>query len=71
MSEGSRVCDNFIENLKRDGIPVVIFLINGVKLQGVIDDFDDLSIVLRRDQSVQMLFREAISTVVPQSVTEG
>lgn len=67
MSECSRVWASFIENIRKGGSPVVIFLINGVKLQGIIDDFDDGSVVLRRDQNVQLICRDAISTVVPQT----
>ncbi|MDR0631423.1 MAG: RNA chaperone Hfq [Holosporales bacterium] len=67
MAKDSKVYDRFINNLINDNVSVVIFLINGVKLQGIISDFDDVSIILTREQNVQLLYRQAISTIVPQS----
>lgn len=66
MSDCSRVWGSFIEDIRKENLSVVIFLINGVKLQGVISDFDEGSVILRRDQSSQLICRAAISTIVPQ-----
>jgi host factor-I protein len=70
MSRDNKVYDKFLNNLVDDNIPVVIFLINGVKLQGTISDFDEISIILVREQNVQLLYRQAISTIVPQNKGE-
>jgi host factor-I protein len=66
MASGSKVCDAFLKKLLEEKSAVVVFLINGVKLQGVVDDYDECSVLLKRDQYVQLLFRHAISTVIPQ-----
>lgn len=55
-----------MNDLKDEKTPVIVFLINGVKLQGVIDDFDEVVVILKRDQNVQLLYKKAISTIVPQ-----
>ena len=70
MAKDAKVYDKFITKLVEGKTSVVIFLINGVKLQGIIDDFDDVSVVLRKDPYVQLLYRHAISTIVPQYKTE-
>ena len=55
---------SFLNAARKAGIPVSIYLINGVKLQGRIDSFDQFVIVLRNN-TVQMLYKHAISTIVP------
>jgi host factor-I protein len=70
MSKDNKVYDKFLSNLVNESVPVVIFLINGVKLQGTISDFDEVSIILVREQNVQLLYRHAISTIVPQNKGE-
>lgn len=67
MVEMGPVFSQFMDGLKKGGGPVVIFLINGVKLQGVVENFDAGSLILRRDQNVQLLLLDAISTIVPQT----
>lgn len=67
MAKDSKIYDKFMNNLVNDKTPVVIFLINGVKLQGIIDDYDEVSLVLKREQSIQLLYRQAVSTIVPQN----
>ncbi|MDR1908021.1 MAG: RNA chaperone Hfq [Holosporales bacterium] len=71
MAKDSKIYDRFMNDLVDNKIPVIIFLINGVKLQGVVSEFDEVSIVLVREQSVQLLYRQAISTIVPQNKGEG
>ena len=71
VAKDTKVHDKFVDSLVDDKTMVVIFLINGVKLQGVIDDFDETSLVLRRDQYVQLLYRQAISTIVPQNKADN
>ena len=63
----SNIQQNFLDNVCKGANPVTIFLMNGIKLQGVITDFDDSVIVLRRDGVTQVLYKQAISTVMVNS----
>lgn len=56
--------DPFLNALRRDRVPVAIYLVNGIKLQGTIESFDQF-VVLLRNQVSQMVYKHAISTVVP------
>lgn len=55
----------FLNAVRRNKVPVTMFLINGVKLQGVITWFDNFSVLLRRDGHSQLVYKHAISTVMP------
>ena len=57
----------FLNNVRKSHAAVTVFLVNGVKLQGVITWFDNFSILLRRDQHVQLVYKHAISTIMPVS----
>ncbi len=59
------VQDVFLNYLRKNKSPVTVFLINGVKLQGVITWFDNFSLLLRRDAHAQLVYKHAISTVMP------
>ena len=59
------VQDVFLNHVRKNKTAVTVFLINGVKLQGVISWFDNFSVLLRRDGHVQLVYKHAISTVVP------
>ena len=63
--------DQFLNSIRRSKTPVTIFLMKGVKLQGVITWFDAFSMLLRRDGSAQLLYKHAISTIMPTSTPEG
>ena len=64
MAKGTSLQDPFLNTLRKDRIPVSIFLINGIKLQGVIESFDQFVIVLNNNSN-QMVYKHAISTIVP------
>ena len=64
MSKGQSLQDPFLNTLRKEHIPVSIFLVNGIKLQGEIESFDQFVILLRNTVS-QMVYKSAISTVVP------
>ena len=64
MSKGHSLQEPFLNALRRERIPVSIYLVNGIKLQGQIDSFDQFVVVLRNSVS-QMIYKHAISTVVP------
>ena len=57
--------DVFLNNVRKAKIPVTIFLVNGVKLQGIITWFDNFCVLLRRDAHSQLVYKHAISTVMP------
>jgi host factor-I protein len=59
------VQDVFLNHIRKQKTPVTIFLVNGVKLQGVITWFDNYSVLLRRDGHSQLVYKHAISTVMP------
>jgi len=63
--------DQFLNAVRKDKTPVTIFLMKGVKLQGVITWFDAFSMLLRRDGTVQLLYKHAVSTIVPQDSPSG
>ena len=57
--------DAFLNHVRRNKIPITVFLINGVKLQGIINFFDNFCIFLRRDSNVQLVYKHAVSTIMP------
>jgi host factor-I protein len=57
--------DVFLSSLKQESAPVILFLVNGVKLQGTITWFDNFAILLKRDDHSQLVYKHAISTVMP------
>ena len=59
------VQDVFLNHIRKNKTPVTIFLVNGVKLQGVATWFDNFSVLLRRDGHTQLVYKHAISTVMP------
>ncbi|MFQ3622941.1 MAG: RNA chaperone Hfq [Acetobacteraceae bacterium] len=66
MAEKSQnVQDVFLNHIRKNKTPVTIFLVNGVKLQGIITWFDNFSMLLRRDGHTQLVYKHAISTVMP------
>lgn len=64
MSKGQSLQDPFLNALRRERIPVSIYLVNGIKLQGTVESFDQFVVLLRNTVS-QMVYKHAISTVVP------
>ena len=59
------VQDVFLNHIRKNKVPVTVFLVNGVKLQGIITWFDNFSVLLRRDAHSQLVYKHAISTVMP------
>ena len=64
-SDRQNLQDAFLNHVRKTKIPVTVFLINGVKLQGVITWFDNFSVLLRREGTVQLVYKHAISTIMP------
>jgi host factor-I protein len=73
-SDRQNLQDAFLNHVRKTKVPVTIFLINGVKLQGVITWFDNFCVLLRRDGQSQLVYKHAISTIMPSqpiSLYEG
>jgi host factor-I protein len=64
-SDNQNLQDAFLNQTRKTKTPVTIFLINGVKLQGIISWFDNFCILLRRDGQSQLVYKHAISTIMP------
>ena len=64
-SSQSTLQDTFLNSVRKNRNPVTLFLVNGVKLQGVITWFDNFSVLLRREGTVQLVYKHAISTIMP------
>jgi host factor-I protein len=64
MSKGHSLQDPYLNTLRKERVPVSIYLVNGIKLQGQIESFDQFVVLLRNSVS-QMVYKHAISTVVP------
>jgi host factor-I protein len=62
--------DAFLNNVRKSKISVTIFLINGVKLQGMITWFDNFCVLLRRDGQSQLVYKHAISTIMPAQAVQ-
>ena len=57
--------DTFLNFVRKNKVPLTIFLVNGVKLQGVVSWFDNFCVLLRRDGQSQLVYKHAISTIMP------
>ena len=66
----TNVQDDFLNDIRRKEIAVTVFLINGVKLQGVITWFDESSLLLRRDGHTQLIYNHAVSTIMPSAAVD-
>lgn len=66
MAERSQnLQDTFLNHVRKSKTPVTVFLVNGVKLQGVVTWFDNFCLLLRRDGHSQLVYKHAISTIMP------
>ncbi len=59
--------DTFLNSLRKTKTPLTIFLVNGVKLQGIVTWFDNFCVLLRRDGNSQLVYKHAISTIMPSA----
>jgi host factor-I protein len=64
-AKGQNLQDQFLNLLRKNKVPVTMFLVKGVKLQGIVTWFDNFSILLRRDGQSQLVYKHAISTIMP------
>lgn len=70
MSKGQQLQEPFLNALRRDKVPVSIYLLSGIKLQGTIESFDQFVILLRNSVN-QVVYKHAISTIVPARLVEA
>jgi host factor-I protein len=63
--KNQNVQDVFLNKIRKDKMTVTVFLVNGVKLQGAVTWFDNFSLLLKRDSHVQLVYKHAISTIMP------
>ena len=63
--KSQNVQDVFLNHIRKNKTAVTVFLVNGVKLQGIVTWFDNFSVLLRRDGHTQLVYKHAISTVMP------
>ncbi len=68
MTKTQNLQDSFLNNVRKEKISVTIFLLHGVKLQGIVTWFDNFSILLKRENHVQLVYKHSISTIMPHSV---
>ena len=67
MEETSKsVQDTFLNHIRTNKTEVTVFLINGVKLQGIVTSFDNFSLLLKKESNSQLVYKHAISTVMPE-----
>ena len=64
-SDNQNLQDTFLNHVRKTKIPITVFLINGVKLQGIITWFDSFCVLLRREGQSQLVYKHAISTIMP------
>jgi len=67
MNKNENLQEIFLNQIRKDKHTVTIFLINGVKLQGIITWFDSFSILLKRDSHIQLVYKHSISTIMPSA----
>lgn len=63
--KAQNVQDVFLNKIRKEKMTVTIFLLNGVKLQGIVTWFDNFSVLLKRETHVQLVYKHAISTIMP------
>ncbi len=64
-AKGQQLQDPFLNSLRKEHVQVAIYLVNGIKLQGQVESFDQYVVLLKNNAVVQMVYKHAISTIVP------
>lgn len=65
VEKNQNLQDIFLNKIRKEKAQVTLFLVNGVKLQGIVTWFDNFSLLLRRDEHAQLVYKHAISTIMP------
>lgn len=66
MSKSINIQDTFLNQLRKDSVPVTVYLTNGFQIRGVVRAFDNFTIIVESDGRQQMIYKHAISTFTPQ-----
>ncbi|MBI3593230.1 MAG: RNA chaperone Hfq [Nitrospirae bacterium] len=69
MNKGQSLQDSFLNQLRKEKIPVVIYLTNGVRLKGVVKGFDSF-VILLKEANEQLIYKHAVSTIVPEKIVD-
>jgi len=69
VARGQNLQDNYLNQLRRDKIPVVVYLTNGIRLKGVIKSFDSF-VILLQENTQSLIYKHAVSTIVPERDVE-
>ena len=70
MEKQKNLQDVFLNQMRKQHEPVTVFLVNGIKLQGIITWFDNYSMLLKRDGHIQLVYKHAISTIMPVNLVD-
>ncbi len=70
MDKAQNLQDIFLNQIRKQHISVTVFLMNGVKLQGIVTWFDSYSILLKREGHIQLIYKHAVSTIMPASAVD-
>ena len=62
--------DLFLNHMRKHKIPLTMFLVNGIKLQGIVTGFDNFAVMLRRETHIQLVYKHAISTIMPNEMVK-
>ncbi|HZH92845.1 MAG TPA: RNA chaperone Hfq [Tissierellaceae bacterium] len=68
MKQGVNLQDQFLNSARREGVLITVFLVNGYQIKGYVKGFDSYTIVLDADEKQQLVYKHAISTIIPNSV---
>jgi host factor-I protein len=68
MKQGVNLQDQFLNTARREGVLITVFLVNGYQIKGYVKGFDSYTIVLDADEKQQLVYKHAISTIIPNSV---
>ncbi|MBM0065073.1 RNA chaperone Hfq [Alkalicoccobacillus gibsonii] len=66
MKQGINIQDQFLNQLRKDSIPITVFLLNGFQLRGLIKGFDNFTVIVETEGKQQLVYKHAISTFAPQ-----
>ncbi|WP_409227506.1 RNA chaperone Hfq [Gudongella sp. SC589] len=70
MKQGVNLQDQFLNTARREGILITVFLVNGYQIKGYVKGFDSYTLVLDADEKQQLVYKHAISTIIPSSVID-
>ena len=70
MEKQNNLQDIFLNQMRKQHEPLTVFLVNGIKLQGIITWFDNYSMLLKRDGQIQLIYKHAVSTIMPVNTVD-